>query len=135
MKTFSKKELLRFLIGGGTAVLIDFTSYHILFKFIEMDYAKAISYILGAIVGFIINKLWTFEKKQFRPTEILKYCILYACSAKINVVIYANVLKWLQCHIIAFLAATGTSTIINYLGQKFFVFSSKSPKGEKCKTE
>lgn len=91
--------------------------------------SKAVSYVLGAAVGFIINKLWTFESRTFLTMEIVKYIILYAFSAMVNALINRTVLDWLDISIIAFLAATGTSTIINYLGQKFFVFSKR---GDSC---
>ena len=69
LKQIKVKELLRFLVGGGSAVVIDFGVYHMLIYFgIDMSIAKAISYIAGAIVGFVINKFWTFECNSF-PLE------------------------------------------------------------------
>ncbi len=127
---FSLKEIFRFLVGGGSAVAVDFLSYHLLMYIgIPVTPSKAVSYVLGAAVGFIINKLWTFESRTFLTMEIVKYIILYAFSAMVNALINRTVLDWLDISIIAFLAATGTSTIINYLGQKFFVFSKR---GDSC---
>lgn len=119
---FQMKEILKFLVGGGSAVIVDAALYAILKSYIDFSVAKAISYIVGAVVGFIINKIWTFESKYFKISEILKYVILYGCSALANTGVNKFVFWLLSSTIFAFLCATGTSTIINFLGQKFFVF-------------
>ena len=121
-----KKELLKFLIGGGSAVVVDYISYNVfLLTGWNVSMAKAVSYICGAIVGFIINKLWTFESKEFSKTEIVRYIILYAVSACINAGVNKLVIIVLNMKILAFLCATGISTVLNFLGQKFFVFVKK----------
>ena len=124
---FEIKEILKFLVGGGSAVVVDALFYAILKAYIDFSVAKAISYILGAFVGFIINKLWTFESKKFKVAEIYKYIILYACSALVNTGVNKFVIWIIPSTVFAFLCATGTSTVMNFLGQKFLVFR----KGEK----
>ncbi|MFR4981097.1 MAG: GtrA family protein [Clostridium neonatale] len=120
------KELLRFLVGGGSAVITDYVIYKILLSIgLDISIAKAISFICGSIVGFIINKLWTFESKNFVKSEIWRYAILYGITAVINSLINNLVIYILGIQLIAFLCATGTSTVLNFLGQKFFVFKGK----------
>ena len=119
---FEIKEILKFLVGGGSAVVVDALFYAILKAYIDFSVAKAISYILGAFVGFIINKLWTFESKKFKVAEIYKYIILYACSALVNTGVNKFVIWIIPSTVFAFLCATGTSTVMNLLGQKFLVF-------------
>lgn len=119
---FEIKEILKFLVGGGSAVVVDALFYAILKAYIDFSVAKAISYILGAFVGFIINKLWTFESKKFKVAEIYKYIILYACSALVNTGVNKFVIWIIPSTVFAFLCATGTSTVMNFWGQKFLVF-------------
>ena len=119
---FEIKEILKFLVGGGSAVVVDALFYAILKAYIDFSVAKAISYILGAFVGFIINKLWTFKSKKFKVAEIYKYIILYACSALANTGVNKFVIWIVPSTVLAFLCATGTSTVMNFLGQKFLVF-------------
>lgn len=126
LRKIRKKEILRFLVGGGSAVITDYFFYHLLMRFgVALSISKGISYILGAIIGFIINKLWTFESKQFQMKEIGKYTILYIGSAIANMIINAIIIWIFSNAFFAFLCATGTSTIMNFLGQKFFVFSKE----------
>lgn len=120
---FSIKEILKFGVGGGSAVVVDFVLYILLKNFLPVSPSKAISYVSGAAVGFIINKMWTFESKNFRISEIIKYIVLYAFSAFANTAVNKGILFISSSIIFAFLCATATSTIINFLGQKFVVFS------------
>lgn len=121
-------ELLKFCIGGGSAVLVDFISYLMLKSILNLSVAKAFSYILGAMIGFIINKFWTFQCKEFKLIEVLKYIVLYICSAAANTLVNKIVIIAFSNIVFAFLCATGTSTIINFMGQKFFVFKKNYKK-------
>lgn len=123
MSRIKIKEVLRFLVGGGTAVVVDFCIYRLLLLFSwNMDIAKMISFICGAGVGFIINKFWTFERKQFVIKEVLKYVALYTCTGVINAIVNRCTLSIINIQIMGFLVATGVSTVLNFLGQKYVVF-------------
>ena len=123
MSRIKIKEVLRFLVGGGTAVVVDFCIYRLLLLFSwNMDVAKMISFICGAGVGFIINKFWTFERKQFVIKEVLKYVALYTCTGVINAIVNRCTLSIINIQLIGFLVATGVSTVLNFLGQKYVVF-------------
>ena len=122
---FKINEILKFLVGGGSAVITDAIVYILLKRYIDISAAKAISYISGAIVGFIINKFWTFDSKSFRFSEIYKYIVLYAFSAVANTLVNKVILLLFSNVPFAFLCATGVSTVINFLGQKFVVFKKE----------
>ena len=123
LRTIKKRELIGFLVGGGTAVAVDYSTYYLfMYAGLPISLSKAISYVLGAAVGFIINKYWAFESKKFSFKEIVRYVILYAFSAIANTITNSVVLLVISWKLFAFLCATGVSTIINFMGQKFFVF-------------
>lgn len=126
LNKFDLKELLKFCVGGGSAVIVDFLVYILLKLYMPVSAAKAISFVAGAAVGFVINKLWTFESKTFLPSEILKYVLLYAISATANTLVNKGVLMAADITALAFLCATGVSTVLNFLGQKFFVFAKSN---------
>lgn len=118
-----KKELLRFLVGGGSAVMVDYIAYQIfMYVGIDRNISKGISFICGSIVGFLLNKLWTFESSNFKKSEIVRYIILYSCTACINALVNKGVLMGTSIELLGFLCATAISTILNFLGQKYFVF-------------
>ena len=123
LNSINKQEILKFLVGGGTAVIVDFFTYKIFMILgLERTVAKTLSFICGSIVGFIINKYWTFKSPKFQIKEILKYTVLYILTAFINSQVNKYTLLLFGNEIFAFLCATGVSTILNFLGQKFLIF-------------
>lgn len=117
-----KKEFFRFFVAGVSAVATDLISYYILLNFLNHNLSKGISFLLGTIVAYIINKFWTFEKKEKSYSEMLRFVILYGTTLSLNVLTNKWVLEYSNIIILAFLVATGVSTILNFLGQKFWVF-------------
>lgn len=117
-----KKELKRFLVAGLSAVGTDLVTYYILLNFLSHDVAKAISFLLGTIVAFVINKYWTFEKHEKSYKEIFQFGILYSTTLVANVLTNKIVLNNTEIVFVAFLIATGVSTVLNFIGQKFWVF-------------
>jgi putative flippase GtrA len=137
-KTYQKKELLRFLVSGFTAVAIDLGVYFLLVMIMSTNLAKGISFISGTFVAFMLNKYWTFEVKERSYLEIVKFITLYAITLAINIAVNKIVLNMAlkmdldfgfrvipKAYMIAFLCATGTSTILNFIGQKFWVFKQR----------
>jgi putative flippase GtrA len=118
----TKKELKRFLVAGISAVGTDLVTYYILLNFLPHDIAKAISFLLGTVVAFIINKYWTFEKHEKSYKEMFQFVILYSATLVANVITNKIVLDLFSITILAFLIATGVSTVLNFIGQKWWVF-------------
>jgi putative flippase GtrA len=118
----TKKELKRFLVAGVSAVSTDLITYYLLLNFLSYDFAKTISFLLGAVVAFLINKYWTFEKHEKSYKEMLKFGMLYSVTLGANVLTNKIVIDITQIVFLAFLVATGVSTVLNFLGQKFWVF-------------
>ena len=124
--SIKRKECFRFLIGGGSAVLVDYLLYQVFLRIgIVAAGAKFLSFFCGAVVGFIINKCWTFERRGFVKEEVGKYLLLYSISAGVNAAVHQMLWFWIGKEEIAFLGATGVSTVLNFVGQKFFVFWRK----------
>ena len=117
-----KKELKRFLIAGFSAVSTDLGIYYLLMNLFNVNFSKGISVLSGATVAFLINKYWTFEKKERSFNEIIKFAILYLVTLGLNVLTNHIVLDISNIVILAFLVATGVSTVLNFIGQKWWVF-------------
>jgi len=117
-----KKELKRFLVAGVGAVCADLFTYYIMVNFLQYDIAKTISFILGTIVAYILNKYWTFEKYERSYKEVVKFGLLYTFTLGANVMTNKIVLKITDALLLSFLVATGVSTVLNFIGQKWWVF-------------
>lgn len=117
-----KKEIKRFLVAGLSAVGIDLISYYTLLGFLQNDIAKTISFFLGTLVAYTINKYWTFEKYEKSYKEVFQFGALYSLTLFANVLTNHYVLDFTGIILLSFLCATGLSTVLNFLGQKFWVF-------------
>lgn len=95
------------------------------------DLAKAASFFVGTLVSYGLNKLWTFERPERDVGEAVAFFTLYGLTFVLNVI--ANHLA-LDAGLalgaspalagpLAFVVATGCSTVVNFLGQKFWVFA------------
>ena len=102
--------------------------YYLLSVFINISLAKGISFILGTITSYLMNKHYTFKQNKKSITEVIKFISLYLFSMCTNIAVNKLILNILPSDIskiTAFLSATAVSTIINFLGLKFWVFKSK----------
>jgi len=124
------KEIFKFLLVGGTSVAIDLISYFGLISVgIEFSSAKGISFILGALFGYFANRSFTFQSTEKGPKTFLLFCLLYLITFALNVGVNKIMVQMLQDYqfkfFVAFIIATGTSTILNLTGLKKVVFKSK----------
>src|SRR5262245_48627257 len=125
-------ELGRFLIVGGSAVATDFSVYFALlwaFPSISTSFAKATSFIAGAVLAFIFNRAFVFRAKGAARTQVLPFAVLYLVSLGLNNGVNALLLQWGAVKFLAWFFATGTSTVSNFLGMKFIVFRQKREGG------
>lgn len=118
-----KRELKRFIIAGLFAVGTDLTTYYLLLNILPHNYAKGISFLLGTVVAYIINKFWTFQKNKKSLKELIQFGVLYFSTLILNVIVN-NVTLDLSGNMVflAFIVATAFSTILNFVGQKWWVF-------------
>lgn len=115
-------QMLRYIVTGFFTVAIDFTLYYLLSHFISHSLAKGISFLSGTIFAYTVNKYWTFKKTQKSYKEMFSFLLLYSITLAINVAVNFVVLNMSGNILIAFLMATGVSTVLNFLGQKLVIF-------------
>jgi putative flippase GtrA len=127
-----RRELAIFLIVGCLTVLLDFLSYRGLIwsGLLGTSSAKAVGFLVGTVFAYFANRAWTFRQTVHAPGSAWRFFLLYAVTLAANVSVNAAALALmfgvgiaLQA---AFVLATGVSTILNFLGMKFFVFKSRA---------
>lgn len=123
-----RREISIFLLIGSTSVLIDFLIYSSLIHSAEVGVglAKASSFLVGVLFTYFANRFWTFGHTTHQPDSLLRYGCLYIFTLSVNVIVNTVALRLLrEVHVaalLAFLAATGISASLNFLGLKWFVF-------------
>lgn len=116
-------EMTRFIVSGSSAVATDCGVYYLLLNWLPHGAAKASSFVAGSVVAYLLNKFWTFGRRSRSAREAGRFAALYLGTLGANTGVNALALRALPGYTFpAFLCATGTSTVLNYLGMKFWVF-------------
>ena len=123
-----RREVQVFLIVGTATVLIDLAAYKSLLFYFDftVNLAKGCGFLSGTLFSYVANRIWTFQNKVFVPGSLYRFLPLYCSTLGINISVNFLILMAFSdiflIDYIAFIAATGCSTVLNFLGMKFFVF-------------
>ena len=125
-------ELKKFLAVGMISVSLDWGIYLVLVNFLGLGavLSKSFSYIIGTMFAFIANGRLVFQS-DLAPVNFLKHQLLYTFSLLANTLLFAY---WesnfsFESPIIlvaALLTSTFVSTVINFVGMRFWVFKKRS---------
>lgn len=140
-----QKEFIKFMMIGSLSVLVDLVLYYLFLEIFPekvMSFltnemiAKALSFVGGLSVTYYFNLHWTWKLKGYPHKDfILKFILLYSGSLVLNVITNSAFLYILHNYsafteipykyFVAFVIATALSGILNFVGQKFWVFTVK----------
>lgn len=121
-------ELVRFGLVGGSAVATDFTVYFLLVYLapdVPPSVAKAVSFVVGALVSFVFNRGFVFRSDGAAHKQAPLFALLYLATLGLNTWVNSALLARGALKIVAWFLATASSTIANFLGMKFVVFKKK----------
>ena len=125
-------EIMRFLVVGGVAVLIDgcFYFYFTNWEIMEASWAKRFAFYSALFWAFFANKYFTFRQKGFSFTQPVLFGLVYLTGFFLNSLLHDLTLVFSKIELFAFTVATGISTVSNFLGQKWIVFKSQKSSNE-----
>lgn len=126
-----RRELPVFLVVGALTVLVDLLVYRALMAsgLAATAPAKAIGFLTGTVFAYCANRRWTFNHRVATAGSAARFALLYGATLAANVAVNAAVLRILDAAApvlavpLAFLAATGVSATLNFIGMKTLVFS------------
>ena len=122
------REIRFFLINGIIAVLIAYLVYRALILIgLDINFSSMSSYFAGMFYGYFSNKQLTFKNfDNISIANITKYLALHFCTLVIYVYLNSYLVLLLKEYsfnlLIAFSLTIGLTTILNFLGLRFWVF-------------
>lgn len=120
----------RFYTIGLSGLLVNYTISFLLSLFIDQFYANIGGIITSITSNFILNKIWTFEDKNFAIKHFMKQYGLYSLFSSLGASIQLSLLGLLMNsynleYPLALLIAVGLASIGNFLFNKHFTFREK----------
>lgn len=132
LKRFITQNLFSFLLFvsiGTITAIIYFTLFTVLWKKLALNYniAISISYLTSTTFYFFSNRTFTFKSTYDSVSDQLpKFIILISLNYLITLAIVHGTVETLKLSpYLGIIFAAGTTTAINYLISKFWVFQIK----------
>ncbi len=133
---FSPKQLLdatflRFVLVGIANTLFGTAVMFIAYNVIGLSYwvSSASNYVFGSILSYFLNKHFTFRSTDSSPKSVLRfvinisicYLLAYGMAQPLVRWIFSGAATNIQDNV-SMLVGMGLFVILNYLGQRLFVF-------------
>ena len=133
-----KHSFIRFIMVEIVNTIIGLTAMYLLLHAVGLSYwwATFFGNSIGAVVSFFLNRSFTFKSENAVSKSVLRFIVVILCCyfisydlAKNLVVGFLKDSHFISANLktdLAILVGTGLYTILNYLGQKLFVFSKSN---------
>lgn len=123
MKIFFR-QFIGFSTAGLISIFIDFMFYYIFIEtsLFNSSISKRLSYILGSVNSFVLNKKIVFKSREKYLREIILFIFIYIISFISNSFLHDSLIETIPGYL-PFIISTLISIIINFLGLKFIVFA------------
>lgn len=133
--TTLKHQIFFYLLCGAITTSLDFLIYTSLYKVnVEFDLAKGVSFLIATLVSYFLNKHITFKTQNRSWIEFVNFVVAHIAAMLVDVTTNHLFVFLLGVFLIghakmtmAFALATGCSVIVNFLAQRYWVFSRAIP--------
>ncbi len=128
------EEVLHFGIIGVVNTLLGFFLIMVFYNVLHLNYwvASATSYVIGSIFSYFANKKLTFKVQENSRAYVIKFAlniaVCYLLAYGVARPLVRSVLSEHSQTIVenvAIVMGTGIFIVLNFIGQKFFVFKDK----------
>lgn len=118
-------QFAMFVVIGLVSTILNYAIFYLLLRGVGTYYilASATGFACGACLGFYANRRWTFQSSASPASTAPKFAILYASSLGIGLMTLWFCVETLGISAeLGNLATIGISTMVNFVGNKYWVF-------------
>lgn len=119
---------MRFLLVGVANTLVGLSVIYFAMYFLGLGivHANAFGYSVGILLGFALNKTWTFRSRDYIVSSFFRYLLVLAVAyvANLATVLFANSHFDLNPYLTQALGIF-PYTVIGFLGSRYFAFRTQ----------
>lgn len=130
----------KFLLVGVANTLVGYGISAFFLNVIGLTdaYSSAIGFVFGGALSYTLNRVFTFNKKGKDFSDIWKFILVLAVCWTISYIGAKSFATWVLKDVkeivrdnLVLIFTNGIYLVLNYLGQRFFVFVKKTNEQEK----
>lgn len=134
------KTTIKFLLVGVVNTLVGTSIMFLFYNVFHLGYwfSSASNYVAGSIVSYLLNKFFTFKNNEKSLKSIFRFVVNISVCYLVAYGVAKPVVHWMFGFLsaslrdnVAMLAGMGIFVVLNYLGQRFFVFKSGGQEEER----
>lgn len=125
---FRMQQVARFVVVALLDTALDWAVYFAFTRLVPFFFgqpaaAKAISYAVSMLNGYLLNRDWTFESRANPWATLLPFLACGFAGTLINIAVLHAALHFFHfAEMVALVLATGTTIIWNFFTSKIWVF-------------
>lgn len=119
-------RLIKFAVVGVGNTVLAYLLYVFLVK-VGMHYQLALfaDYLFGIVLGYYLNKYWTFS--DYSRSDFYRYVLTYVVAFSLNAALLAFVVEYIGIEpVLGQLFSLLVVTMLSYIVQKYWVFKISS---------
>lgn len=134
LKKYLDIKTVKFLLVGLVNTLVGTGLMFVLYNLFSINYwiSSSANYIVGSIVSYFLNKYFTFKNSEkswkqiaaFILNILICYLVAYGVAKPVVGMLMSELGERMQGNI-SMMFGMGIFLVLNYLGQRIFVFKSR----------
>lgn len=126
--TQAQAQAVRFLSVGIVNTLVAFVTFHAVLGALHRArgapaVAQTIATLLAMTCSYLLNRAWTFRSQRSRGPELVRFIASQAALLALTSALLEIAIDGLHFPpVISWLGVTATLTLLNFVGQRYWVF-------------
>jgi len=120
-----KAQVSKFIVIGIIATILNYSVFYVLFTLFNLNYlvSASIGFFSGVILGYSLNKTWTFNVTESHNSYIVKYLTVYSFSLVTGMWLLHFLVEVMHgIPELSNIAIIFYTSCVNFIGSKIWVF-------------